>query len=118
MACGWLPPGGEFSSLVQDQALAAEVKEFRVIALLIVLVTTGWLLPRLFNKDLVTLDLVQILNLNHRAPSLFHAGLGNVTPPFWIEALAAAALVENRPGEFLNENGRRRGAVPARIGFI
>lgn len=69
-------------------------------ACLAMLAAVGWPLAELFHGDLAhAWHLPNALNLNDRVPSVLNGGLGNVSPIFWVTALAAAALVEAFSGE-------------------
>jgi hypothetical protein len=64
-------------------------------ARLAMLAAVGWPLAELFHKDLADAwNLPDALNLHDRVPSVLNGGLGNVSPIFWVSAIAAAALVE------------------------
>lgn len=68
-------------------------------ARLAMLAAVGWPLAELFHSDLAgAWALPNALNLNDRVPSVLNGGLGNVSPIFWITAVAAAALVEAATG--------------------
>lgn len=68
-------------------------------ARLAMLAAVGWPLAELFHGDVAAAwHLPNALNLNDRVPSVLNGGLGNVSPIFWVSALAAAALVETFSG--------------------
>jgi hypothetical protein len=68
-------------------------------ARLAMLAAVGWPLAELFHKSLAdSWQLPNALNLHDRVPSVLNGGLGNVSPIFWVAALAAAALVETFSG--------------------
>jgi hypothetical protein len=73
----------------------AELKHAR----LAMLAAVGWPLAELFHKTLADAwELPNALNLHDRVPSVLNGGLGNVSPIFWVSAVAAAALVETFSG--------------------
>ena len=64
-------------------------------ARLAMLAAVGWPLAELYHGNFAAAwHLPNALNLNDRVPSVLNGGLGNVSPIFWISALAAAATVE------------------------
>mmetsp|Transcript_17519 Transcript_17519/g.50468 ORF Transcript_17519/g.50468 Transcript_17519/m.50468 type:complete len:296 (+) Transcript_17519:59-946(+) len=64
-------------------------------ARLAMLASVGWVFGELFHSDLAgSWGLPNALNINDRVPSVLNGGLGNISPIFWISALAAAATVE------------------------
>ena len=64
-------------------------------ARLAMLAAAGWPLAELFHPNIAhAWHLPNALNLHDRVPSVLNGGLGNVSPIFWVAALAAAATVE------------------------
>jgi len=74
---------------------SSELKHAR----LAMLAAVGWPLSELFHTNLAEAWNMPIaLNLHDRVPSVLNGGLGNISPIFWITALAAAALIETLSG--------------------
>jgi hypothetical protein len=68
-------------------------------ARLAMLAAVGWPLAELFHNGFAEdWGLPQALNAQDRVPSVLNGGLGDVSPMFWVAALAAAAIIETSHG--------------------
>ena len=74
---------------------SSELKHAR----LAMLAAAGWPLAELFHGGFAEKwNLPVALNAHDKVPSVLNGGLGNVSPVFWVAALAAAAAVETFSG--------------------
>jgi len=68
-------------------------------ARLAMLAAVGWPTAELCHETIANAwELPGALNLHDRVPSLLNGGLGNVSPIFWVAALAVAATIEALTG--------------------
>lgn len=85
-------------------------------ARLAMLAAVGWPLAELFHHQLAeSWNLPMALNLHDRVPSVLNGGLGNISPIFWIAALASAALVETFSGAVDEIQSPNLGFDPLRL---